>query len=532
MALEVGELVAKMRVDRDGLKTGLAEGRWEIKAAADSISDDVESGLDDSGRRGGRSLVSAISGALPALGPAVVPLLATIGTAAGGVLGGAIAAAVILAVPVALAGGVLAAGIMAAAKDPAVGAAFAPLKAQATAALAKFAEPFKGPLIRAATTFGNALAQATPYLVQMGRAVAPIIDQLAPALAQMAVSALPGILRAVQAGVPLITAMIGVLPNLGAALSTVVGGIAAAVPWALRFLGAIGAVGAWIGSKLIPPLRDLAGTYLREARTQLGGVAAAFRSNEPQIRTFVHWIGQAVSWVAAHLVPVLKSQLVSNLKLAGGTIRVTIAAVSAFVTAIQKVVGAVRTTASAVKNGVNDIRSFFADLPGKIMSYLDSLPGKMRSAGARIIRALADGMASQARAAVDKVRNIVGDIAALIPGSPVKRGPLRSLNNGHAGKQIVRMLVAGIDSEGYNVPAALQRAIGGHVGGIGRPDLALGQHANLGSITRPLGAPLTVQLVGNGDPWMEALRKAIRVSQAGSAQAALGANSVSVAAMG
>jgi hypothetical protein len=529
VALEVGELVTTMKVDRDGLGPGLAAGRAQVKRAADDIADDVEDGLGKSGERGSRSMIGAIAGGLPALGPAVVPLLVAIGSTAGLALGGALAAAVILAVPIALAGGVLAAGIMAAAKDPAVGAAFKPLGEQAKTALNKFAEPFKGPLIRAAQTFGAALAQATPYLVQMGQAVAPIIDQLAPALAKMAVAALPGILSAVKAGVPLIIGLVGMLPNLGRWISVIISGIASAVPWALRFGGAVLSIAGWIGSKLIPPIRELAGTWLKETRSGLSSVQGAFKANEPQIRTFVHWISQAVSWVAAHLVPVLKSQLVTNLRVGAATFRFIITAISAFVTAVQKIIGATKTTVSAVRTGIADMRSWFSSLPGQIVSALASLPGRMRSAGMNIIRSLADGMASQARAAVDKVRNIVSDIAGLIPGSPVKHGPLRSLNNGRAGRLIMSMLAGGVDDEAHRFQGAVARALGGPT--AVRSTVGANRAA-LGAQRGAQRAAVLLRFEGGSDPWVQALRKSVRVVGQGSAQDGLGQNSVSVAAMG
>ncbi len=529
MALDLGELVAKMRVDRSGLASGLDAGRWEIKAAANSISDDVEDGLGKSGERGSNRMVQAITGGIGSLGPAMMPMLMTVGAAGGGVLATALVASLVLAVPIALAGGVLAAGIMAAAKDPAVGAAFAPLKTQATAALAKFAEPFKGPLIRAATTFSNALAQITPYLTQMGTAVAPLVDQLAPMLAQMAVSIMPGLVKAVQAGVPLLAGLIRMLPNLGAAIGSVLSGIAAAVPWALRFLGAVGMIGAWIGSKLIPPLKSLAGTWLQAARAAIGQVTSAFQSNRPQLQTFVHWVSVIVSWVAAHLVPVLKSQMVGSLRAAGLAISITIRAISLFVTAIQKIVGATKTTVNAVKSGVSGIRSFWAALPGQIMSYLNSLPGKMYSAGVSMIRSLANGMASMASAAVDRVRSIVGEISSLIPGSPVKKGPLRALNNGRAGRNIIRMLMGGVDDEAGNLQRAFSRALGlpgGVAAGVGA------NRAGLGAQRGAQAALVRLSFEGGSDPWMLALRKSVRVVGQGDSQAALGTNSVPVAAMG
>ncbi len=176
------------------------------------------------------------------------------------------------------------------------------------------------------------------------------------------------------------------------------------------------------------------------------------------------------------------------------------------------------------------ITGFFRELPGKIMSYLSSLPGRMRNAGVAIIRSLADGMSSMASDAVDRVRGIVGDIASLIPGSPVKRGPLRVLNNGRAGRNIVRMLADGIGAEADSV----QRALGG---ALGLPATA---QASLGATRGGYGAGVAlsrsqtvrVEFAGSNDPWMTALRQSVRVVGKGNTQSALGQVSTPVAVMG
>ncbi len=529
MALDLGELVARLKADSSDLDRGLLEVPRKMRSAGQAGAFALERESEIGGERGSRSLVSGLTSALPGLGGAIVPILGAVGVAGGAVLGAGIAAAVIAAVPLMLGGGVLAAGIMAAAKDPAVKAAFAPLGKQGGEVLKQFAEPFKGPLIRAAKTFGDALAKIAPYLQAMGTAMAPIIDRFAPVLADMAVRAMPGILRAVQASVPLFEGMAGALgrANVGGWISKVIGGIAALVPWAMKVGGVFLAIGGFIATQVIPPLRELAGTWLAEARKQFSGVAASLRENEPQLRTFVHWIGQAAAWARDHLVPILKSQLVTNLKIAGNTFKFVIGTISAFVTAVQAVVGATQRTVNAVKNGVHDIRSFFSNLPGQIGSALAGLPGAMYSAGRHIISMLGDGIKAGAQAVVNSVKSIVSGISNLIPHSPVKEGPLRSLNNGRAGRQIASMLADGIRGGAPLVHGAFT-----HLVDVPRATMSPGvPRGGFGRGTPP-PAQVIFRIDGSNDLFAKAIRGSVRVVGQGSAQSGLGTVSVPVQVMG
>lgn len=148
----------------------------------------------------------------------------------------AIAAAITAGLLLALGGGVLAAGIIAASKDPKVSAAFGGLADRAKKAFAGFGEPFKEPLIRAADTFGDSLERMAPAFMRMGEAVAPLIDILVPALTQMAERSLPGIEKAVKASVPLFEKIAEHAPAIGDAISKFFEKIAEGAPSAIKFI--------------------------------------------------------------------------------------------------------------------------------------------------------------------------------------------------------------------------------------------------------------------------------------------------------
>lgn len=66
------------------------------------------------------------------------------------------------------------------------------------------------------------------------------------------------------------------------------------------------------------------------------------------------------------------------------------------------------------------------------------------NAGRAIMRGLRDGITDMAMAPVRAAERAVDRVRNLLPGSPVKEGPLRVLNRGYAGGQIVSMIADGM----------------------------------------------------------------------------------------
>ena len=169
----------------------------------------------------GDKLPGALSGAVGALPPQgqalALVLVGGLTAALVPLLGAAITTAVLLGVG----GGVLAAGIAAAAGDKRVGKAFGRLSKAADKAFENFGQPFEKPLIRAAKLFESTVTKVLgPALKRMGALMAPLIDKLAPALDKFFRNVMPGIESAVAASVPLFTTLAEHLPKIGTALGT------------------------------------------------------------------------------------------------------------------------------------------------------------------------------------------------------------------------------------------------------------------------------------------------------------------------
>lgn len=110
---------------------------------------------------------------------------------------------------------------------------------------------------------------------------------------------------------------------------------------------------------------------------------------------------------------------------------------------------------SGVQSAVSGVVSAAARIVSSVVSTVSGLGSRLYSAGYEAIDRLADGI----RAAISRVRGAISDVTRTIsrylPGSPVKEGPLRVLNNGYAGKQISKMVQGGIEAESTSLTASV-----------------------------------------------------------------------------
>jgi phage-related protein len=209
-----GERTVKIKLVGELSKTvskAVGGANREIKKLNDNIGKGV-GGFADKLKGGLSDAFGAIPGQLKVVGIAAAGVLAA-------ALAPAVGAAVSSGVLLGVGGGALAIGIKRAMQSPAVKAAFEPLKKTAGQILTEFSKPFEGPLVRAAGAVKKALDDIRPAINRIGRALAPVIDDLGPAFAEFLRQAMPGIESAVKASVPLFRILADKLPGIGRAIS-------------------------------------------------------------------------------------------------------------------------------------------------------------------------------------------------------------------------------------------------------------------------------------------------------------------------
>lgn len=149
------------------------------------------------------------------------------------VLGAAISSAILLG----LGGGVLAAGIAGAFKDPIVlGAAKGTLD-NLKADLADFGKAFAEPIVQFFVRFQELIGSMRPQLKELSDAFAPVLTALGNGFIGLLQNALPGILRAAEGAKPLFETLADKLPMLGDSIGRFFDHINDSAPDAELFLG-------------------------------------------------------------------------------------------------------------------------------------------------------------------------------------------------------------------------------------------------------------------------------------------------------
>jgi predicted nucleic acid-binding Zn-ribbon protein len=116
--------------------------------------------------------------------------------------------------------------------------------------------------------------------------------------------------------------------------------------------------------------------------------------------------------------------------------------------AIQKITNLVTETGTKV-----------GEIKGVVTGAFTGAGEWLKQAGRNIIAGLLAGLGEK----LDDLKSLAGTIGGILgsvlPGSPVKEGPLKVLNHGYAGKEIVNMIIAGLNSERNNLAQTMNSLI-------------------------------------------------------------------------
>jgi TP901 family phage tail tape measure protein len=214
--------------------------------------------------------------------------------------------------------------------------------------------------------------------------------------------------------------------------------------------------------------------------------------NKQHIEPLLPILGQVAKWLAivaavviGVLVAALAGPLMAIIAVVIGGIFGFISMITMWIAAIKAVVnwfiqlgGTIRQWSTEALARGRDVGNWFQNLPNMIRSMVGNLGGILVQAGRDLIQGLIDGIQSR----IPSLRGVIAGAASIIsnflPGSPVKEGPLKVLNNGYAGGQITQMIADGMASKMGLVTRAFQtldmaRAMamdninGGTPGGVG-----------------------------------------------------------------
>jgi len=133
----------------------------------------------------------------------------------------------------------------------------------------------------------------------------------------------------------------------------------------------------------------------------------------------------------------------------------------------------IKTVTSSIWNGIvntvrtriNNLMSNVRSIKSKITGFFSGAASWLVNAGRNIIAGLARGVREAGDRVISAARNIAQKVRDLLPGSPVKEGPLKILNQGHSGKEIVKMLAMGIERESPTLDRLMRALTSGVIAG-------------------------------------------------------------------
>jgi hypothetical protein len=163
----------------------------------------------------GTEAIDSFGGVFKALPPEVQIGLAASLVGAATLAAPAIVATTEAAILLGIGGGGLVAGIVLAAKDPAVAAAFTNLGQRITTRLQDSAKPFRSELIATAGIFGDSFDRVAPRIDRIFTSLSTTIRPLATGFAKGLENAFPGLEKAVNASLPLLRELAHELPHIG-----------------------------------------------------------------------------------------------------------------------------------------------------------------------------------------------------------------------------------------------------------------------------------------------------------------------------
>lgn len=297
--------------------------------------------------------------------------------------------------------------------------------------------------------FLNALTLLTPIIADLLIALGPLVQTLGTALASALVTLAPYLAQIAQAFLDaLLPAVAELVPQIPGLVQGIVDLLIAVIP-------------------LIPSILALAGQMLRLIPLWIRTAVEVL----PKVITVVGFLSGVLSVVIGWITKVIQvaADFSNKFTSAGNQIRFTVAFIQgAFAAMGEKVQGAFRSMGEAVRGGVSRAAGFVSELPGKVTSALSGFGTLLKDKGRALIQGLIDGITARIQGIKDAMSKVTKAIGDFLPGSPIRTGPLRSWNNGGAGRRLIEMGI--IDPLTGSRPA-VDRAMRSLTGRIATPTM-------------------------------------------------------------
>lgn len=273
-------------------------------------------------------------------------------------------------------------------------------------------------------------ATVIPIVLQVIGAIVSGVAAAAPAIKSIGAS----VVSAFQSVASIITSVAGVIRTVWAAIG----------PYVLPIVRTVFTTVVTIISGAV---QVISGVLKVVASLLKGDWAGAWKGAGQIVRGMATIIGAAARGILSVLRTIL-SAIVAEVR-------------GKFTLAKTVAVAAFKALAAAVSSALTALRSTVAAKISAVVARIRSLfsPSTLVNAGRQLISGLVSGISQRISDAVAAVRNGVQRIRNLLPGSPIKDGPLRSWNNGGAGKRLMALLARGLRAGGRDVERELTHVL-------------------------------------------------------------------------
>jgi TP901 family phage tail tape measure protein len=217
------------------------------------------------------------------------------------------------------------------------------------------------------------------------------------------------------------------------------------------------------------------GNLLTIAAPILRALLSLFRGVFNAIRAVVGAVMGAARAVFSSAV----NQMSGIARAGAAAIRAAFAALSALRGIVS---GIMQSVQNAVASGAGRLAGLVSRGISAAVSAVAGFAGRMFAAGANIVGSLIAGLTSRLGGLLEIAGKVAGAIAKVLPGSPVREGPLKVLNNGRAGKAIIDMIAGGISARQGEARRVMSNVVGGMSDELNRlaTTQSLGLMASLG----------------------------------------------------
>lgn len=175
----------------------------------------------------------------------------------------------------------------------------------------------------------------------------------------------------------------------------------------------ISAAANTVKAVLVAVWSAIASTVKSLVTSMQAAITAAFNAVKSVVTSVMNSVKNVVSSIWNAIVSIVR-----------GAINGVKAAINGVSTVVATVRGHFNRAKEAISTALTAAVNFVKTIPSKVVNAFGNVGSLLYEKGKSLISGFVDGIKAMARDAVNAAKDIIGDIADYLPGSPAKKGPL------------------------------------------------------------------------------------------------------------